>query len=95
MDYFAAARAFVRAAELRSFSKAAQDLAVKVSTVSRQIGELERHLGELRTKIVLVRERRRTGGPFRRLAASRETSSRARAHSRRRSDHRGPPPCGA
>lgn len=45
MDYFTAARAFVRAAELRSFSKAAQELAVKVSTVSRQIGELERDLG--------------------------------------------------
>lgn len=45
MDYFTAARAFVRAAELRSFSKAAQELAVKVSTVSRQVGELERDLG--------------------------------------------------
>ncbi|WP_146654546.1 LysR family transcriptional regulator [Labilithrix luteola] len=45
MDYFTAARAFVRAAELRSFSKAAHELAVKVSTVSRQVGELERDLG--------------------------------------------------
>jgi DNA-binding transcriptional LysR family regulator len=45
MDYFAATRAFVRVAELRSFSKAARELSVKVSTVSRQIGELERDLG--------------------------------------------------
>ena len=45
MDTFAAARAFVRSAELGSFSKAAQELAVKVSTVSRQIGELERDMG--------------------------------------------------
>lgn len=45
LDYFAAARAFTRAAELRSFSRAAQELGVKVSTVSRQIRELERDLG--------------------------------------------------
>ncbi|WP_394840123.1 LysR family transcriptional regulator [Pendulispora rubella] len=44
MDHFGAARAFVRAAELKSFSKAARDLGVKVSTVSRQIAELERDM---------------------------------------------------
>jgi DNA-binding transcriptional LysR family regulator len=45
MDYFAAARAFVSAAELRSFSKAANELAIKTSTVSRYVSELERDLG--------------------------------------------------
>ncbi|KWN73737.1 LysR family transcriptional regulator [Burkholderia ubonensis] len=45
MDYFAAVRAFVRAAELESFSKTASDLAVKTSTVSRYISELEKDLG--------------------------------------------------
>ncbi|WP_394840787.1 LysR substrate-binding domain-containing protein [Pendulispora brunnea] len=44
MDHFGAARAFVRAAELHSFSKAAKDLGVKVSTVSRQIADLERDM---------------------------------------------------
>lgn len=45
MDYFAAVRAFIRAAELQSFSKTAGDLAVKTSTVSRYISELEKDLG--------------------------------------------------
>lgn len=45
MDYFAAARAFVTAAELHSFSKAANELAIKTSTVSRYISELEKDLG--------------------------------------------------
>ena len=45
MDYFAAMRAFVRAAELASFNRAARDLGVKTSTVSRCITDLERDLG--------------------------------------------------
>lgn len=45
MDYFAAVRAFVRAAELKSFSKTANELAVKTSTVSRYVSELEHDLG--------------------------------------------------
>ncbi|KAB0685587.1 LysR family transcriptional regulator [Burkholderia territorii] len=45
MDYFAAVRAFVRAAELESFSKTANELAVKTSTVSRYISELEKDMG--------------------------------------------------
>lgn len=45
MDYFAAMRAFVRAADLGSFSKAAHDLEVKVSTVSRHVAALEADLG--------------------------------------------------
>ncbi|WP_144156727.1 LysR family transcriptional regulator [Paraburkholderia sp. BCC1885] len=45
MDYFAAVRAFVCAAELQSFSKTAHELAVKTSTVSRYITELEKDLG--------------------------------------------------
>jgi DNA-binding transcriptional LysR family regulator len=45
MDYFAAVRAFVCAAELESFSKTANELAVKTSTVSRYVSELERDLG--------------------------------------------------
>lgn len=45
MDYFAATRAFVSAAELGSFSKAATELATKTSTVSRYISELEQDLG--------------------------------------------------
>ena len=44
LDYFAATLSFVRAAELSSFSKAAQALAIKTSTISRHIGELERDL---------------------------------------------------
>lgn len=44
MDHFAATLSFVRAAELSSFSKAAQALSIKSSTVSRHIGELERDL---------------------------------------------------
>ncbi|OAJ56804.1 LysR family transcriptional regulator [Paraburkholderia ginsengiterrae] len=45
MDYFAAVRAFVCAAELRSFSKTALEMAVKTSTISRYISELEKDLG--------------------------------------------------
>jgi DNA-binding transcriptional LysR family regulator len=45
MDYFAAVRAFVHAAELLSFSKTAHEMAVKTSTVSRYVSELEKDLG--------------------------------------------------
>lgn len=45
MDYFAAVRAFVCAAELQSFSKTAHEMAVKTSTVSRYVSELEKDLG--------------------------------------------------
>ncbi|WP_206999038.1 LysR family transcriptional regulator [Trinickia mobilis] len=45
MDYFAAIRAFLSAAELGSFSKAAVRIEVKTSTVSRHISELESDLG--------------------------------------------------
>jgi len=45
MDYFAAVRAFVCAADLRSFSKTAHEMAVKTSTISRYVSELEKDLG--------------------------------------------------
>ncbi|MFP6562797.1 LysR substrate-binding domain-containing protein [Paraburkholderia sp. B3] len=45
MDYFSAVRAFLYAAELGSFSQAAERTGVKTSTVSRHISELERDLG--------------------------------------------------
>ncbi len=45
MDYLAAMRAFVRAVDLGSFSKAAAEEALKVSTVSRYITALEADLG--------------------------------------------------
>jgi DNA-binding transcriptional LysR family regulator len=45
MDYFAAVRAFVHAADLQSFSKAAHEMAVKTSTISRYVSELEKDLG--------------------------------------------------
>lgn len=45
MDYFAATRAFVRSVELGSFSKAAVEAGIKVSTVSRYITFLEDDLG--------------------------------------------------
>ena len=45
MDYFAAVRAFIQAAELGSFSKAASELAVKTSTISRYVTDLETDLG--------------------------------------------------
>ncbi|MGD0109330.1 MAG: LysR family transcriptional regulator [Rhodopila sp.] len=45
MDYFAGMRAFVRAVELGSFSRAAAEEGVKVSTVSRYITALEADLG--------------------------------------------------
>lgn len=41
MDYFAAMRAFVHAVDLGSFSKAAAQEAIKVSTVSRYVSALE------------------------------------------------------
>jgi DNA-binding transcriptional LysR family regulator len=44
-DYLAAMRAFVRAAELGSFTKAADETGAKVSTVSRQVAALEADLG--------------------------------------------------
>jgi DNA-binding transcriptional LysR family regulator len=45
MDYFSAVRAFVRAAELQSFSKAAREMTVKTSTISRYVSDLEKDLG--------------------------------------------------
>lgn len=45
MDYFAAVRAFVHAAELRSFSRTADEMSIKTSTVSRYISDLEKDLG--------------------------------------------------
>ena len=45
MDYFVAMTAFVRSAELGSFSKAAAESGAKVSTVSRHISGLEADLG--------------------------------------------------
>ena len=44
MDYFAAVRTFVRAAELGSFTQVALDLSIKTSTASRHISELEADL---------------------------------------------------
>lgn len=45
VDYFAAMSAFVRSVELGSFSKAAEEAGVKVSTVSRYVSGLEKDLG--------------------------------------------------
>ncbi len=45
MDYFAAMQAFVRTVDLGSFSKAASEAGVKVSTVSRYVSSLEADLG--------------------------------------------------
>jgi DNA-binding transcriptional LysR family regulator len=45
MDYLAAMRAFVRAVDLGSFSKAAAEERLKVSTVSRYVSALEADLG--------------------------------------------------
>lgn len=45
MDYLAAMRAFIRSVELGSFSKAADELGMKVSTVSRHVSALEADLG--------------------------------------------------
>ena len=45
MDYFGAMTAFVRAVELGSFSKAAAEGGLKVSTVSRYVSGLETDLG--------------------------------------------------
>jgi DNA-binding transcriptional LysR family regulator len=45
MDYFSAMRAFVRSVDLGSFSKAAAEVGIKVSTVSRYISSLEEDLG--------------------------------------------------
>jgi DNA-binding transcriptional LysR family regulator len=45
MDYLSAMRAFVRSVDLGSFSKAADEMDVKISTVSRHISGLEADLG--------------------------------------------------
>jgi DNA-binding transcriptional LysR family regulator len=45
IDYFSALRAFVRAVDLGSFSKAAVETMSKVSTVSRYVSALETDLG--------------------------------------------------
>jgi DNA-binding transcriptional LysR family regulator len=45
MDYFAAVRAFLFAADLQSFSKTAEQMALKTSTVSRYVTDLEKDLG--------------------------------------------------
>jgi len=45
MDYFEAMNAFVRAVDLGSFSKAAAESGLKVSTVSRYVSGLEADLG--------------------------------------------------
>ncbi|NIE75932.1 LysR family transcriptional regulator [Pantoea sp. Ap-967] len=45
MDYFAALSAFVEAAHLGNFSRAAEKLDVKASTVSRSVRDLEADLG--------------------------------------------------
>jgi DNA-binding transcriptional LysR family regulator len=45
VDYFAAMRAFAHVVELGSFSKAAEEEGIKVSTVSRYISALESDLG--------------------------------------------------
>ena len=45
MDYLSAMRSFVRAVDLGSYSKAADEMDVKVSTVSRHVGGLEADLG--------------------------------------------------
>jgi DNA-binding transcriptional LysR family regulator len=45
MDYLAAMTAFVRAADLGSFSRAAAELGVETSSVSRHVQALERDLG--------------------------------------------------
>jgi DNA-binding transcriptional LysR family regulator len=45
MDYLAAIRAFVRSVDLGSFSRAAAEEGVKVSTVSRYVSALEGDLG--------------------------------------------------
>lgn len=45
MDYLAAMRSFVRAVDLRSLSRAAQETGAKVSTVSRHISALEADVG--------------------------------------------------
>lgn len=45
MDYYAAVRAFLSASDTLSFSKAALQLDVKTSTISRHIAQLEADLG--------------------------------------------------
>lgn len=45
MDYLSAMRAFVRAVELGSFSKAAAETGAKISTLSRYVAALEADLG--------------------------------------------------
>src|SRR5512132_2417192 len=45
MDRFQALTAFARVVEAGSFARAAERLGVSVSSVSRQVGDLEGHLG--------------------------------------------------
>ncbi|QJU59173.1 LysR family transcriptional regulator [Sphingomonas sp. AP4-R1] len=45
MDYFTALKAFVRAVELGSFSRAAEEQEAKVSTISRYVSALEADVG--------------------------------------------------
>ena len=45
MDYFTALTAFVEAAEGNNFSRAAERLGIKASTVSRYVKDLEQDLG--------------------------------------------------
>ncbi|EKT4482701.1 LysR family transcriptional regulator [Pseudomonas putida] len=45
MDYFAALTAFVEAADENNFSRAAERLGIKASTVSRYVKDLEQELG--------------------------------------------------
>mgnify|MGYP003363515877 FL=1 len=45
MDYFCALTAFVEAAEGNNFSRAAERLGIKASTVSRYVKDLEQDLG--------------------------------------------------
>lgn len=45
MDYIAALTAFVEAAELGSFTRAAERLGIKASTISRYVSDLEADLG--------------------------------------------------
>jgi DNA-binding transcriptional LysR family regulator len=45
MDYFSAVRAFLYAAQWQSFSRSAREMAVKTSTVSRYVSDLEQDLG--------------------------------------------------
>jgi DNA-binding transcriptional LysR family regulator len=61
MDYPAAMRAFVRAVELGSFSKAAAEGGLKVSTVSRYVTALEGDLGAALAKPDCPRRKKLAG----------------------------------